>query len=84
MGDVRRNLVFLFHYMFGSLDEFDNASFMIVDLTPLEMGLGLVLAKVANVSIPNNNIVIQQGFEFENESGIIIPNSITSIRSLGF
>ena len=55
---------------------------MIGDLTPLEMGLGLVLVKIANVSIPNNNIVIQQGFEFENENGIIIPNNFTSEKVL--
>jgi hypothetical protein len=42
------------------------------------------LAKFATVSIPNNNIVIQQGFEFENESGIIIPDSVTSIGERAF
>jgi hypothetical protein len=69
-------------YMFG--DIWDGSLFFIGDLTPLEMGLGLVLAKIANVSIPNNNIVIQQGFEFENESGIIISDSVTSIGDGAF
>jgi hypothetical protein len=69
-------------YMFGDL--WDGSLFFIGDLTPLEMGLGLVLAKIANVSIPNNNIVIQQGFEFENESGIIISDSVTSIGDGAF
>ncbi len=71
-------------YSFGNFDANDNTSFLVADLTPLEMGLGLVLAKVVNVSIPNNNIVIQQGFEFENENGIIIPNSVTSIGNYAF
>ncbi len=78
-GDVSEDVGFPIPlYSFGDFGS-DNASFIIADLTPLEMGLGLVLAKVVNVSIPNNNIVIQQGFEFENESGIIIPDSVTSI-----
>jgi hypothetical protein len=71
-------------YQFGSFDEFNNTSFLIVDATPLQMGLGLVLAKFATVPIPNNNIVIQQGFEFENENGIIIPDSVTSIEGFAF
>ena len=48
------------------------------------MGLGIALAKIVNASIPNNNIVIQQGFEFENESGIIISNSVASIGNYAF
>jgi hypothetical protein len=80
MGDVSGEVGFLIPlYMFGNFNANENISFIIVDLTPLEMGLGLVLAKPVNVSIPNNNIVIQQGFEFENENGIIIPNSVISI-----
>jgi hypothetical protein len=71
-------------YNFGNFDVDDNTSFIIGDLTPLGTGLGLVLAKPVNVSIPNNNIVIQQGFEFENENGIIIPNSVTSIGEDAF
>jgi hypothetical protein len=71
-------------YMFGNFNANENISFIIVDLTPLSMGLGLILAKNVNVSIPNNNIVIQQGFEFENESGIIIPESVTSIGNYAF
>ncbi len=71
-------------YSFGTFNVDDNASFIITDLTPLEMGLGLVLAKIVNVSIPNNNIVIQQGFEFENESGIIISDSVTTIGERAF
>jgi hypothetical protein len=70
--------------MFGNFNTNENISFIIVDLTPAEMGLGLVLAKNVNVSIPNNNIVIQQGFEVENESGIIIPDSVTSIGRYAF
>ena len=51
-----------------NVDEQNLHLFLIGDLTPLSMGLGLFfLAKIVNVSIPNNNIVIQQGFEFENE-----------------
>ncbi len=84
-GDVSGDVGFPIPiYTFGSFDEFDNNSFLIGDLTPLSMGLGLVLAKFVNVSIPNNNIVIQQGFEFENESGIIIPESVTSIERYAF
>jgi len=71
-------------YAFGDFDVSDNVSFAIGDLTPFEMGLGLVLAKIVNVSIPNNNIVIQQGFEFGNENGIIIPDSVTSIGERAF
>ena len=71
-------------YMFGHFLGNKNTSFLIGDLTPLSMGLGLVLIKPVNVSIPNNNIVIQQGFEFENESGIIIPESVTSIGTHAF
>src|SRR5690554_2267926 len=56
-GDVSGSVGFPIPlYNFGSFSEFDNTSFLIGDLTPLEMGLGLVLAKVAGVSIPNNNI----------------------------
>ncbi len=85
MGDVSEFVDFPIPlYMFGDFVNSDSNSFVITDLTPLEMGLGLVLAKVVNVSIPNNNIVIQQGFEFENESGIIIPNSVTSIGEYAF
>ncbi len=84
-GDVSGDVGFPIPlYNFGVFGDDDNTSFLIGDLTPLSMGLGLVLAKVAGVSIPNNNIVIQQGFEFENESGIIIPNSVTSIGSYAF
>ena len=84
-GDVSEEVDFLIPiYMFGLFLGTDNTSFLIGDLTPLEMGLGLVLAKNVNVSIPNNNIVIQQGFEFENENGIIIPDSVTSIGTEAF
>jgi len=84
-GDISENVGFPIPiYMFGLFGPDDSTSFMIVDLTPLEMGLGLVLAKFVNVSIPNNNIVIQQGFEFENENGIIISDSVTSIGSYAF
>ena len=83
-GDVSGDIDFPIPlYNFGTFGV-DDASFLIGDLTPLSMGLGLVLAKIVNVSIPNNNIVIQQGFEFENENGIIIPNSVTSIGSSVF
>ena len=71
-------------YRFGNFTGDDDISFVIGDLTPLGMGLGLVLAKIANVSIPNDKIVIKKGFEFENESGIIIPNSVTSIGARAF
>ena len=71
-------------YNFGNFNANDDTSFLIGDLTPLGMGLGLVLGKIVNVSIPNNNIVIKQGFEFENESGIIIPDSVTSIGYAAF
>jgi hypothetical protein len=71
-------------YMFGFFGADDSVSFIIGDLTPLGMGLGLILAKIATVPIPNNNIVIQQGFEFENENGIIIPDSVTSIGNSAF
>ena len=85
VGDVSGDVGFPIPlYAFGRFGSTDNTAFVIGDLTPLEMGLGLVLAKIANVSIPNNNIVIQQGFEFENESGIIIPNSVTSIGESAF
>ena len=84
-GDVSGDVGFPIPiYNFGSFGAEDNTSFLIGDLTPLQMGLGLVLAKISGVSIPNNNIVIQQGFEFENESGIIIPNSVTSIGDYAF
>ncbi len=84
-GDVSGSIGFPIPlYNFGSFDDYDNTSFLIGDLTPLSMGLGLVLAKIVNVSIPNNNIVIQQGFEFESESGIIIPDSVTSIGAWAF
>jgi hypothetical protein len=85
MGDVSGEVSFPIPlYMFGYFSIDDSVSFIIGDLTPLSMGLGLVLAKFATVSIPNNNIVIQQGFEFENESGIIIPDSVTSIGERAF
>ena len=86
MGDVSVFFDFPFPiYMFGNLiSGEDSDSFAIVDLTPLGMGLGLALAKIPDVSIPDNNIVIQQGFEFENESGIIIPESVTSIGDSAF
>jgi hypothetical protein len=84
-GDVSGDVDFPIPlYNFGDFNENDNNSFVIGDLTPLGTGLGLVLGKIVNVSIPDNNIVIQQGFEFENESGIIIPNSVTSIGSYAF
>ena len=71
-------------YSFGNFYGKDNTTFLIGDLTPLGMGLGITLARFVNVSIPNNNIVIQQGFEFENKNGIIIPNSATSIGNQAF
>ncbi len=85
LGDVSGDVGFPIPlYNFGNFNASDNTSFIIGDLTPLGMGLGLVLGKIVNVSIPNNNIVIQQGFEFENESGIIIPDSVTSIGDYAF
>ena len=81
-GDVSGDPIPL--YMFGYFSIDDSVSFIIGDLTPLQMGLGLILAKIATVPIPNNNIVIQQGFEFENENGIIIPNSVTEIGQEAF
>jgi hypothetical protein len=84
-GDVSGDVGFPIPlYMFGYFSIDDSVSFIIGDLTPLQMGLGLILAKIATVPIPNNNIVIQQGFEFENESGIIIPNSVTEIGQEAF
>jgi hypothetical protein len=84
-GDVSGDVDFPIPlYNFGNFDVDDNTSFIIGDLTPLGTGLGLVLGKIVNVSIPDNNIVIQQGFEFENESGIIIPDSVTSIGRSAF
>jgi hypothetical protein len=72
-------------YQFGAFGaNSENASFLIGNLTPLSIGLSLVLVKPVGVSIPNNNIVIQQGFEFENENGIIIPNTVTSINEQAF
>lgn len=84
-GDVSGDVDFPIPlYSFGRFGVNDNTSFLVGDLTPLGMGLGLVLAKIVNVSIPNNNIVIQRGFEFENKNGIIIPDSITSIGNSAF
>lgn len=85
-GDVSGEVSFPIPlYCFGNfLNYEDNTAFLIGDLTPLSMGLGLVLIKNDSVSIPNNNIVIQQGFEFENDGGIIIPNSVTSIGEYAF
>ena len=83
VGDISGSVGFPIPlYNFGIFGANDNTSFLIGDLTPLSMGLGLVLAKIVDVPIPNNNIVIQQGFgfKFENESGIIIPESVTSIE----
>ena len=53
--------------------------FIIGDLTPLGMGLGIALAKITSVTIPNNKLTIQQGFDFEEPSGIILPDSVISI-----
>jgi hypothetical protein len=65
-------------YNFGNFGS-DDTSFLVGDLTPLSMGLGIVLAKITSVTIPNNKLTIQQGFEFEEPYGIILPNSVTSI-----
>ena len=73
-------------FLFGEFDGDEGAkeSFVVADLTPLGMGLGIVLGKWVGNSIPNNKVVIQQGFEFENENGIILPNSVTSIGDSAF
>ena len=85
VGDVSDDVGFPIPiYNFGNFNADAGESFVVVDITPLQMGLGLVLGKIAGVSIPNNNIVIQQGFEFENENGIILPNSVTSIGEIAF
>ena len=82
-GDISADVGFPIPlYEFGSME--DLSGFIIGDLTPLGMGLGITLAKIAGVPIPSNNIIIQQGFEFENESGIIIPDSVTSIGDRAF
>lgn len=58
-GDVSGDIGFPIPlYNFGPFNPAFNTSFIIGDLTPLGMGLGLVLAKIVNISIPNNNIVI--------------------------
>ena len=49
--------------------------FFIADLTPLGMGLGIALGKVAGTVIPDNSITIRRGFE-NYEAGLIIPEMI--------
>jgi hypothetical protein len=64
-------------FQFGALNGVNG--FIIADLTPLGMGLGITLAKITSVTIPNNKLTIQQGFDFEEPSGIILPDSVISI-----
>ena len=52
-------------YIFGSLNNSPATidSFLIIDLTPLDTGLGVVLLKLTGTVIPNNSITVRRGFE---------------------
>ena len=57
--------------------------FLIADLTPLGMGLGIALAKIAGTVIPDNSITIRRGFE-SYEAGLIIPEMIETVGLSAF
>ena len=52
--------------------------FMLSDLTPLDMGLGIVLGKLTGVVIPDNSITVRTGFE-SYDAGLIIPEMIETV-----
>lgn len=74
-------------YAFGML--IDNSipavtdTFIIADLTPLDMGLGIALGKIPGVVIPNNSITIRRGFA-NLEAGLIIPEMIEIVGEFAF
>ena len=79
-GDISSDVGMPFPvYAFGFF--FDDSSptiideFMLADLTPLGMGLGIALGKVTGTVIPNNSITVRRGFE-SYEAGLIIPEMI--------
>ena len=73
--------VYAFGYPSESPAAIDN--FFLADLTMLEMGLGIVLIKVAGNVIPDNSITIRRGFE-SYEAGLIIPEMIEIVGEFAF
>lgn len=77
-------------YAFGHF--FDDSSpavidqFFLADLTPLGMGLGIALGKLAGVAIPDNSITIRRGFGGINnlDVGFIIPEMIEIVGEFAF
>ena len=72
-------------YAFGNITDspasIDN--FLIADLTPLGMGLGIALGKLTGVVIPDNSITVRRGFE-SYEAGLIIPEMIEIVGEQAF
>ena len=66
----------------GGFDDKRENGFLIADLTPLQMGIELAIAKWPGFD--GSIIEIKKGFEYENENGVIIPESVTSIGSYAF
>ncbi len=66
----------------GGFDDKRENGFLIADLTPLQMGIELAIAKWPGFD--GSRIEIKKGFEYENENGVIIPESVTSIGSFAF
>ena len=66
----------------GGFDDKRENGFLIADLTPLQMGIELAIAKWPGFD--GSIIEIKKGFEYENENGVIIPESVTSIGDSAF
>ena len=66
----------------GGFDDKRENGFLIADLTPLQMGIELAIVKWPGFD--GSKIEIKKGFEYENENGVIIPESVTSIGDYAF
>ena len=72
-------------YAFGGLNNYTSSidNFILADLTPFGVGLGVVLGKIPGTVLPDNILTIRRGFE-NYEAGLIIPEMIESVGDNAF